>query len=274
MAGHVIVASLREQGFDVTALAGSKKLNPDTILLDLTNKELFDEFLNSNEFDVIVNSVGILIEQSEARKDLSTYLNSFLPHYLEYKYIATKTKIIHLSTDCVFSGKNAPYREDAQYDGELFYDKTKALGEIINDKDLTLRMSIIGPDINPDGVGLFNWFQKQSGTIFGYKNVVWNGVTTIELARGIAAAIKQDTSGLYHFVPAHNISKFDLLNLLKEAFQRQDLQIDQKDTNPSDKTLINTRNDFNYTVPDYPEMIHNMKTWIDSHPNMYPHYDS
>jgi len=273
MAGHVVSLNLIEKGYGVDTLSANNKLNKDTIKMDVTNKEEFEAFLKSKEYDVIINCIGILIKKSEDRKDLSTYLNSFLPHFLEYLYKDTNTKIIHLSTDCVFSGKNAPYNEDSIYDGELFYDRTKAIGEIINNKDLTFRMSIIGPDMQEQGVGLFNWFYKQKGDIFGYKNVVWNGITTIELAKAIEAAIKQNLTGLYHLVPDSNISKYNLIKLFKETFNRDDINIISKYDIVSDKTLRNTRKDFNFKILDYKSMIEEMKNWIDTHKYLYKHYN-
>lgn len=272
MAGHVVSIYLDEHGFDVVPLSGHKSIVDKTIVLDLTDTQKFEAFLKDHEFDVIVNCAGILIEQSEKRKDLATSINSFLPHYLEHRFENGPTKIIHLSTDCVFSGKNAPYKEDSPFDGELFYDRSKALGEIINNKDLTFRMSIIGPDASPEGIGLFNWFEKQSGTIFGFKNSMWNGITTIELAKGIVAAIENNLTGLYHLVPETNISKYDLLKLFKNVFERNDITVQLKENEPTDKTLLNTRKDFAFTPPDYPSMITEMKVWIDSHTELYPHY--
>lgn len=274
MAGHVIATYLKEAGHDVTPLAGHKKITDDTVVLDLLNKSELDAFLDNNTFDVIVNAVGTLIKQSEERKDLASYLNGFLPHYLEHRFEGSKTKIVHLSTDCVFSGENGPYAEDAPYDGATFYDRSKALGEINNTKDLTFRMSIIGPDSNTNGEGLFNWFSKQSGTIFGFPNAIWNGITTIELAKGISAAISQDLTGLYHLVPQEQtITKLDLLRLFKETFGRDDISIESKDAaKATNKVLVNTRTDFDYTVPTYETMVNEMKAWIAAHPDFYAHY--
>jgi dTDP-4-dehydrorhamnose reductase len=272
MAGHMVTTYLSEKGYSVDNLSSKTRLNATTILLDITDKNLFADFLDTNNYDVIINCVGILVEQSETRKDLSTYLNSFLPHYLEQKYRDSKTRIIHLSTDCVFSGKNSPYKEDSFQDGELFYDRTKAIGEINNGKDLTFRMSVIGPDISENGVGLFNWFQKQGGEIFGYTDAIWTGVTTLKLAEAIDAAIKQNLNGIYHLVPDKNISKFDLLNIFKATFGRQDITIKPRGGISLDKTLINTRTDFDFVVPKYATMLEEMNLWINKHKDLYPHY--
>lgn len=272
MAGHVIATYLRERGHDVDTLSSGNGLDEKTVLMDVTNADQFKRYLNDNLYDVVVNCIGILVKQSDERKDLSTFLNSYLPHMLEQYYTDAKVKVIHLSTDCVFSGKNAPYYEDSKYDGESFYDRSKALGEIKNTKDLTFRMSIVGPEINRNGVGLFHWFMKQRGEINGYSNVMWTGVTTIELARAIDAAISQDLSGLYHLVPSNNISKYNLLQLFKRAFDKNDINIIKSYSDSIDKSLINTRKDFEFSVSNYETMVIEMKEWINKHKNLYPHY--
>lgn len=272
MAGHVIATHLMDKGFDVSTVSANNKLNANTTLLDAMDTTALKKYLEANNFDVVVNCIGILVQQSEARKDLATHLNSYLPHFLEYFYRESVTRVIHLSTDCVFSGQNAPYNEKSFYDGELFYDRSKALGEVINDKDLTFRMSIIGPDMQESGIGLFNWFFSQTGEINGYTTAIWNGVTTIELAKGIENAILQNLTGLYHLVPSGNISKFDLLNLFKQTFNRTDIQISPVEAVSLDKTLINTRTDFKHEVPSFGVMVEDMKKWIETHPTLYPHY--
>lgn len=273
MAGHVVSLFLQENDFEVSTLSAHNTLDKNTVLLDVTQKIELEDYLSSNSFDVVINCIGLLVKQSEEKKDLAVYLNAYLPHYLESFYKKSNTKLIHLSTDCVFSGKKAPYSEDSQYDGESFYDRSKALGEVINDKDLTFRMSIVGPDMQENGEGLFNWFFKQNGEISGYSKTIWNGITTIELAKGIEAAINQDLTGLYHLTPTENISKYELLELFKKEFNRNDIIIKANDEIISDKTLINSRTDFDYVVSDYPRMISEMHKWIDSHKEQYKHYE-
>ncbi len=273
MAGHVISTHLKEVGNDVVDLASRNKLDESTLLLDLTDQIKLKELLMKHDFNIIVNCVGVLIAKSEERKDLSSYLNSFLPHFLENHYKNTPTRVIHLSTDCVFSGYNAPYLENSNYDGTSFYDRSKALGEIINDKDLTFRMSIIGPDMHPEGVGLMNWLMAQKGTIRGFTEAIWSGITTIELAKGISSAIENNLTGVYHLVPDNNISKYDLLRLIANEFNLNGITVEQYDTPKIDKTLVNTRNDFNYKVSDYPAMISDMKVWVSEHYPFYTHYE-
>lgn len=273
MAGHLVSTFLRETGcYEVATLSARHRAHEDTTLLDVLDRAAFEEYLDKRDFDVVVNCVGSLIHASERRKDLAVYLNSYLPHLLEHRYSASNTKIIHLSTDCVFSGENPPYREDSPPDGALFYDRSKYLGEIDNDKDLTFRMSIIGPDRQPDGVGLFNWFFAQNGDILGYTKAVWNGVTTTTLARAIDAAIEQDLVGVYHLVSQWSITKFKLLELMRDAFQRHDIAISPYANTPTDKTLVNTRIDFDFEVPSYEAQLLELRTWIETHASLYPHY--
>lgn len=272
MAGHVISQYLRERGNDIITLSSNNKFDEHTHIVDAMNKAEMIKFLDSNVFEVVINCIGILIRASEDHKDRAAYLNGYLPHFLENYYQETSTKVIHLSTDCVFSGKNAPYYESSPYDGESFYDRSKALGEISNEKDLTFRMSIVGPDMQERGVGLFNWFMKQEKEISGYTKAIWSGVTTIELAKAIGAAIEQDLTGLYHLVSEKSISKFDLLDTVKEVFDRKDITIQPSDKISVDKTLVNTRKDFNFEVLDYLSMIEEMKAWIMDHSELYKHY--
>ena len=154
----------------------------------------------------------------------------------------------------------------------MFYDRVKSLGEIKNNKDLTLRMSIIGPDKNEEGIGLFNWFMKQKGTIYGFTNVYWNGITTIELAHGIWQGIKENIIGLYHLVPTQSLSKYELLLKFQEYFPRKNIQIVPREVEPINKVLINTRSDFSFKVGDYNQMLEEMKNWIEMHPTFYKHY--
>lgn len=274
MAGHVISTYFLEKPeYYVITTSASNRVTDSTVLLDITDQAALNNFLDNNSFDIVINCIGMLVKASEERKDLAVYLNSYLPHLLEERYKETNTKIIHLSTDCVFSGQNAPYTEDSWPDGDLFYDRSKALGEINNTKDLTFRMSIIGPDSQPKGIGLFNWFYSQTGELKGYRTAIWNGVTTITLAHAIDKAIQQNLTGLYHLVPEANISKYSLLELFKTTFQRDDITVTPVDTVSLDKTLVNTRTDFSFIIPSYPAMVAEMKEWITSHPELYAHYE-
>jgi dTDP-4-dehydrorhamnose reductase len=109
MAGHAVYTYLDEVGYDVVALSRHHRVSEETTLLDVTDRSALESFLRAGDFDIVVNCVGMLVRASEERKDEATYVNAFFPHQLERVYAGTATRVIHLSTDCVFSGENAPY---------------------------------------------------------------------------------------------------------------------------------------------------------------------
>lgn len=275
MAGHVITDYFENKNneYQVDNISHSRKINERSHQLDLTNIESFDEFLVGKEYDYIINCVGVLNHNAENDKEKAILLNSYLPRFLERRFKDSSTKIIHLSTDCVFSGAKGGYTEKSFRDGDSFYDRTKILGELDNDKDLTIRTSIIGPDINKDGIGLFNWFMQSKGEISGYSRAYWSGITTIELAQAIEEIVSsQNISGLYHLVASQKINKYELLSLIKEVFKRDDIIINPNADILVDKSLINTRKDFEYKVKSYPVMIQEMREWILNHKERYNHY--
>ena len=272
MAGHVIAIYLKEQGHEVTALTRRDFPYCENIIADVTDLPVVTKIIKNGNYDAVINCIGILNEFAEENKHQAVLLNSYLPHYLSYITKDTKTKIIHMSTDCVFSGKSGNYNENSLKDGDTFYDRSKALGELENDKDLTFRNSIIGPDINKNGIGLFNWFMKQDGDINGFTKAIWTGVTTITLARAMEKAMEENLIGLYNLVNNETISKYELLKLFNKYFKGNQLNIYKSEKISIDKSLINNRKDFEYIVPSYEEMIKEMKEWMISHKELYPQY--
>ncbi len=272
MAGHVVATQLREEGYVVDTLSANNTLDDNTFLVDVTKISELERILDRESYDAVINCIALLVQPSEDNKAAAVYLNSYLPHYLETYYEKSKTKVVHISTDDVFSGENHPYLEDSPHDGRSFYGRSKALGELDNSKDVTFRTSIIGPALSAGASGLLSWFLRQDGEIFGYKNVTWNGITTIELAKCVHAAIVQDLTGIYNLVPAEGITKFDLLTLFKDTFDRQDITVSPSEGNNVDKSLVDSRKDLSRTIPDYPSMIMDMKTWMEDHPNLYEQY--
>lgn len=267
MAGHVIKSFLeRTEKFLIFDLSRSDKYGVPSFLFDVTDFTALESTIKLNEFDYVINCIGILSQYSEENPEVAILINSYLPHFLEKITKKTKTKIIHLSTDCVFSGKKGDYLENDFKDGLGFYGQSKALGEISNDKDLTIRTSIIGPDLNKNGVGLFNWVINQNGKILGYSNAYWSGVTTIELAKFIYNLIVNNNalSGVIHLTNNSKINKYDLLLIIKEIFNLCNVQIEKYDGYKVDKSFVNTREDFKYFVPAYISMIKEMKNWIDN----------
>lgn len=272
MAGHTIAIYLKEQGYDVTAFTRRPFLLCKNIIGDVSNFKLIEDVIGKGEFDAVINCIGILNKNAENNKHKAVFLNSYLPHYLSYLTKNIKTKVIQMSTDCVFSGKSGNYRENSFRDGATFYDRSKALGELENNKDLTFRNSIVGPDMNKDGTGLFNWFMKQTGTINGYTKAIWTGVTTLVLAKAMEKATKNNLIGLYNLVNNESITKYELLKLFNKYFKNDQLTIIKSDDVILNKSLINNRNDFDFIVPSYEDMIKEMKEWVENHRELYPHY--
>lgn len=273
MAGHVICLYFQEKGHNVTAISRRPFLHANNnILLDVHNISELEKILLKEKFSAIINCIGVLNQNAENNKADAIYLNSYLPHYLVQILRNTDTKLIQMSTDCVFSGKTGGYRENSLPDGQSYYDRTKAFGEINDKKNLTFRNSIIGPDMQEKGIGLFNWFMKQDKPICGYNKAIWTGVTTLTLAKAMEAALQDNLIGLYNLVNNKNISKFELLKLFNKYFKENSIQISENDKVVIDKSLINTRTDFSFHVPDYEIMIAEMKIWIDEHKELYPHY--
>lgn len=266
MAGQILKIELLKlkDKIEFVDIARSNKITTPAIQIDLTNFDQLKEIINNGKFDYIINCIGLLNSFAEKNPDQAILINSFLPHYLEKITADLTTKIIHISTDCVFSGNSGGYIESDFKDGIGFYAQSKALGEIINNKDLTIRTSIIGPDLNASGIGLFNWIINQSGTINGYTRAFWSGVTTIQLAKVILEIINRTSipTGLIHLTNNTKISKFDLLNIIENVFELKNIKIVKYNNYEVDKSLVNTRNDLNINVPSYLEMIIEMREWI------------
>lgn len=273
MAGHLISLYLHERGHDVTGYARQKSQYVATVIGDATDYPILKQVVESNKYDTIINCVGLLNQFAENNHSQAVALNSYLPHFLAEITEGTETQVIHMSTDCVFSGKRGSYTEDDFPDGETFYDRSKALGELNDSKNVTLRNSIVGPDIKSNGIGLLNWFMQQNGTLNGFTKAIWTGQTTLQLAKTMEVVAKERAVGLYNMVPSTSINKFDLLCLFNKYLRNNSLTINPVDGVCADKSLIRTRFDFTYIIPDYETMIAEIADWIINHKSMYPHYN-
>ena len=271
MAGHTISLYFKEQGYDVTVFSIAPFSYVKSVVGDALDLNLMKNIVN-DDYDAVINCIGLLNQFAEENVSQSIFLNSYLPHFIVGELKHKKTKLIHMSTDCVFAGNTGPYYENSFCDGRTIYDRTKALGEVNDSKNLTFRNSIVGPDMNPNGIGLFNWFMQQTGTISGYTKAIWTGVTTLTLVKAMEQAIKENLCGLYNLVNNDSISKFDLLCLFNKHFRNNKLIINRSDTVVLDKSLKNTRCDFSFKVPSYEEMIREMKEWVNNHQTFYSHY--
>lgn len=274
MAGHLISLYFKEKGHEVVGFARSASTLLDkTIIGDASDMTFIKHTIEEGNYDAVINCIGLLNQFAENNKAMAVLLNGYLPHYLVEITKGTKTRIIHMSTDCVFAGNDGPYFEESYPNGRTFYDRSKAMGEINNSKDLTFRNSVIGPDIKASGIGLFNWFMKQEGPIGGYTGAIWTGVTTYTLAQAMESALNENLTGLYNLVNNVSISKFDLCSLFNKYFRASEVEIYPNDILQLDKTLKCTRTDFSFRVPSYEEQIKEMRQWVDAHPSLYPHYN-
>lgn len=273
MAGHIIALYLKEQGHDVVGFARSKSDFVETVLGDAYDTALIVKCLEEGNYDAVINCIGMLNQFAENDKAAAAFLNGYLPHFLAKVTADMNTMVIHMSTDCVFSGKTGPYTEASFPDGATFYDRSKALGEINDSKNLTLRNSIVGPDIKQKGIGLLNWFMQQEGEVNGFTGAMWTGQTTLQLAKTMEAAVKARVSGLINAVPSTNISKYELLKLFNHYLRNDEITINPIAGTVADKTLIRTNNDFDYQIPDYDTMVREMAEWMRNHKELYPHYN-
>ncbi|MCM3155469.1 SDR family oxidoreductase [Priestia megaterium] len=263
MAGHVIKSYFQSKPDYTVYYTSRDQKDKNSLYLEIKDFIALEEIIDSIQPNIIINCIGILNENASINSIQAFQINSLLPHQLTKLAERYQGKLVHISTDCVFSGTKGDYTEKDQPDGTSIYAQSKQLGEVIDNKHLTVRTSIIGPELKKNGIGLFLWFMQQTGTIKGYKNVLWNGVTTLELAKAIDSLINNNITGLYHLGSEKKISKFDLLNLIKKIFNKEDVEI-IPDTNITlDRTIKNTRKDFKYEIPSYEQMLLDLKDWMD-----------
>lgn len=271
--GHQVYNYLKDSdNYELLNVSCRNKIQNDTILLNARDEKVFIDKITSISPQYIINCIGILINGSDVDPENSIFLNSYMPHRLTRLADKINAKLIHISTDCVFSGdKKGPYIETDEKDGRGIYAKTKGLGEVINDKHLTLRTSVVGPELKNDGEELFHWFMNQSGDISGYTKAIWSGVTTIELAKAVKWSIDNNITGLYHVTNNSSISKHNLLQLFQK-YTNKDINIKPFDGKNIDKSFIDTRLLIDYKIPSYDQMISNMVSFIADNGRLYSQY--
>lgn len=262
MAGHIVTAYFQRNPKYNVYYTSRDPNEKESIDLDVTDLKRLEEIMVSLRPDITINCIGILNDHASQNTKLAFQVNSLLPHQLISLIERHNGKLIQISTDCVFSGTQGNYTEDDLPDGTSIYAQSKQLGEIISHKHLTIRTSIIGPELKENGIGLFLWFMKQKGEIKGYEKVLWNGVTTLELAKAIEEMIKHDVTGLYHLGSAQKISKCSLLKLIKKIFRKDDVEIIPDTGIVLDRTIRNTRTDFVYPISSYEVMLLELKDWM------------
>ncbi|MDF1684622.1 MAG: SDR family oxidoreductase [Legionellaceae bacterium] len=208
--------------------------------------------------DVVINCVGVIKQLAHANNPLTTLpINAMLPHRLASLCELTSTRLIHVSTDCVFSGNQGMYVEEDVSDATDLYGKSKYIGELHDcPSAITLRTSIIGHEINSN-YSLVDWFLSQNNDISGYDKAIFSGLTTLEFARIIHDFVipNPELSGLYH-VAAQPINKFDLLSVIADVYKKE-ISIKPDSALVIDRSLNAQR--FNqatqYSPPDWTTLI-------------------
>jgi len=211
--------------------------------------------------DVVVNCIGIVKQDATAKDPVkSITVNALFPHRLAHVCRVANARLIHISTDCVFSGQAGDYKETDKADAEDLYGRTKFLGEVAYENSLTIRTSMIGRELS-GAHGLIEWFLSQRGqTVRGFKRAVFSGFTTAALADVISNVISKhpELSGVWH-VAAEPINKFELLSLVKEAF-KLNIEIGPDDSFICDRSLNadRFRHETGWAPQTWPEMIQEM----------------
>ena len=226
--------------------------------VDAFNFDTVVRALASAQPDVVINCIGI-VKQVAAAKDpfISLALNSLFPHKLANLCRAAGVRLIHISTDCVFSGCKGMHTEDDVSDAEDLYGRSKFLGEVDGPGCLTLRTSIIGRELQTSN-GLVEWFlSNRGGKVRGYTRAIYSGFTTLAISDIIANVIEHhpELSGVYH-VSSEPINKYDLLCLLRDAYQMQ-VKIEPYPEVCIDRSLDSSRfrAATNFTPPTWDAMI-------------------
>lgn len=212
--------------------------------------------------DAVINAVGVVKQRSTAAEHIpSIEINALLPHRLAFLCRNNGARLVHMSTDCVFSGKTGNYDEDDTPDADDLYGRSKLLGEVDEAPAITLRTSIIGRELSRK-TGLLEWFLAQQGSIKGYRKAIFSGFTTTEMSRIIEMLLTQfpQAHGLYH-VSSAPISKYDLLMLIRDRM-RMPIDIKSDDDFHCDRSLNSTRfrTAFNYRPPEWNVMIDELAT--------------
>lgn len=274
MLGHTLLTSLAERrNYDVHATVRSPgkhsaRFNPKLIAkihgsVDADDFDSIQRVLTEVKPDIVINCIGI-IKQLPIAKDpiVSISLNALFPHRLAEACKSVGARMIHFSTDCVFSGSKGNYTENDPSDADDLYGRTKFLGEVVYPHCVTLRTSIIGHELKR-GSSLIDWFLAQEGTIRGFTKAIYTGFPTVELANIIAQYVipNKELSGLYQ-VSSAPISKYDLLRLVAERYGKR-IEIEPYDGFHCDRSLDSTRfrKTTGYVPPSWPDMIEEM--WRD-----------
>ena len=225
--------------------------------IDVENTDSLTQLLNNHRPDIVINCVGIIKQRDDADDPLTTLpINALLPHRLSQLCGLLGARLIHISTDCVFSGKKGMYAENDQPDADDLYGRSKLLGEVDASHAVTIRTSLIGHELHSNK-SLLNWFLSQTGKVLGYRRAIFSGFPTFEIARIVDQYILP-TSSLHGLtqVSADPIDKLTLLNLIKDIYGKA-IEIQPDDQISIDRSLDSSRfrKLTGYKPPSWTELI-------------------
>jgi dTDP-4-dehydrorhamnose reductase len=203
--------------------------------IDVENPDQLMNLFCAEQPDVVINCVGLIKQQANANDPLSVLpINALLPHRLANLCKISNSRLIHISTDCIFSGNKGGYHEDDLSDAEDLYGKSKYIGEVTYPHCITLRTSIIGHEL-AGNYALLEWFLSQTGVVRGFSHAIFSGLPTVELSKVVRDFVLPNValSGVYH-VASDAINKYDLLNQIASVYDKKiaierdsDFQIDR-----------------------------------------------
>lgn len=228
--------------------------------VDVENHDALVEVFNRVKPDIVINCIGLVKQLADANDPLKALpINSLLPHRLANLCKLSEARLIHISTDCVFSGKKGNYKENEFPDCYDLYGRSKFLGEVDYSHAITLRTSIIGHELGGNR-SLINWFLSSEGSVKGFEKAIYSGFPTVEIARIIRYFVlpNKELHGLYH-VASNPINKLELLKLVAEIYNKE-IEIIPSDELVIDRSLDATR--FNevtgYNPPEWKELVKRM----------------
>jgi dTDP-4-dehydrorhamnose reductase len=273
MLGHTMIRVLvQEAQHEVFASARSASVReyfPDDLAprifanVDVSDPEALNTLFERVSPQVVINCVGVVKQLMEADDPLVAIpINSLLPHRLVRLCERTNARLIHVSTDCVFSGRKGGYVETDEPDAQDLYGRSKLLGEVDGPNAITLRTSMIGHE-KRTAHGLIEWFLAQGGHVKGYARAIFSGLPTCELARIIHDHVipRRDMRGVYH-VAASPITKLELLQLVNNEY-RKNLSIEPDMRLQIDRSLRADRfhEATGYRAPSWSELIAQMRAF-------------
>ena len=259
--GHAVALYFKEAGHEVF----------DGYDATIYDKSQLRKTIDEVRPDAIINCTAIVNQAAEVDKAGAAYLNAYLPHLLETLTAGTNTVVVHRSTDCIFSGAKGQYVLEDWPDAKSFYARTKAVGELNNNKDITIRVSLIGPAQDEHDGSLLNWYLNQKGEVNGFVNAIWTGLTTLEYAKAIENLLNQKAHGVFQAAPKCAISKYELICIFEKYFPGG-RTIVRVENNRVDKSLVPYWDNYDINIKDYEEQIVEMKDWNEKHPGLYPAY--